>query len=1293
MIIGVAGNVIGGETLEDRISHLSERVLAHCEGFDPSLGYLKPELLPTRIDRDPALTGTIPEQVPFAYQDASGSRILALDGSNILNVFNVLGATWGPLGDLKWIPCSLGADSPCVTTYVPHAYATGQRVTFRLTAGGVTAGATYYARNASGVGMNVATTNSDTTIITLSGADNQIASIEGVTLNVPTDAAPVRVHQLVIYPTTNRGLTAIELDSPSVKLRPLGFKSPEDYVAGHVPGVSPTTHPQAQLFDIGATHWQIPAAVSDALKVTTDTSYTDKQPIAIGPNTPAATRIATFDLGKACTMAISGNLVTCSDAHNLQVNEPITFGSTAGGVTADTIYYVLTTPAGTTFTFSATKGGGVFTITGNIANTVFLNFTGKHYLWLHLVLKCFLTDPNSTIKSGQFVNSGTQASGFQITLHTDQACAGDPFAVPLPATVIRSYQIPQISSDGRLNLVVEALGTLSSTTVKGLSIDTTAQFTPPLNFTAGNIVGQYVLWLYSYAFSADWNFEGNGLLPAVVFSDSPWYDSLPPNPGATGNSAVVLETMTEFFADVAPLRPQHRYAYAFRGRDRLSVSQYNVMLSNPSAQTVEILADPWVAYAITVTIPSDGANANIINEYGDAATHIILYEQTFYGLGEEINGVISSTHPTGPPLPNAALGVWSEWQYIGSLALASFRSGWKIYYDSAPVGYTCTMNASTTDTVTSALHRLNVGDVISFDAITGGVTIGKPYYVAAIIDANTFYISATPRGNLACSMDVTNNRVNCTGHGLSVGQAIFFEQATGGVSPLATPYYVVGASNPNYFTFSASLGGAAVTILENGPNNASIMFAIAAGGSNTWSKEAAELTLDGYPVPQYMQVNHDVPDSAHHLMVADGRLYCFGIHWDGTKWAFPVDGAVSNYEDYGSFPGTPGGVAGESMTTDGEDLGDYAPDSMAVVALAVMPESKFILLDNADEKLLGGDANTGWDFVRASLSGTNSAKTVAVTPLGIIRHGNQSKYFTLLRGGDALPISRGQVDSSLIDFTKPHQAVFAQDKYIIFYTDSEPGARSVYCLAQYDLATRAWRRKHSAAYRFAGMCVDSTGYVYGLTYDGKVVNVFGGVVNYGDSAAVWSAKVRYLLMAAEGQENEPDFGFLNVVTDQSLVNVACTMSLTNNRVDCTAHGLSVGDLVTFGSAVGGVTAATPYYVVGASNANYFTFSATLGGGAFTVTASGANTWSVGALLTMDFYSQGKLNSSQPGILVPAIQTQTKYGYHDDINLGADAALRGDALAVQVTYTGAHPPSIYPFGAEIADAPVALGAAQ
>jgi len=289
-----------------------------------------------------------------------------------------------------------------------------------------------------------------------------------------------------------------------------------------------------------------------------------------------------------------------------------------------------------------------------------------------------------------------------------------------------------------------------------------------------------------------------------------------------------------------------------------------------------------------------------------------------------------------------------------------------------------------------------------------------------------------------------------------------------------------------------------------------------------------------------------------------------------------------------------------------------------------------------------------------------------------------------------VPISRGVIDSSLIDWTKPHQAVHAQDRYIIFYYDTEAGTRSHYCLAQYDLATRAWRRKHSSAYRFAGMCVDSSGYVYGLTYDGKVVNVFGGVVNYGDTEAVWSVKSRYLKTAGEQEESEPAFGFLNAVTDQTLVNVACTMSLTNNRVDCTAHGLSVGDLVTFGAAVGGVTANTPYYVVGASNANYFTFSATLGGSAFTVTAAGANTWSVGALLTVDFYSQGKLNSSQTGIAVPVIQTQTKYGYSGELNLGADAALRGDAIAVQVSYTGAHPPSIYPFGVETADAPVALG---
>ena len=82
--------------------------------------------------------------------------------------------------------------------------------------------------------------------------------------------------------------------------------------------------------------------------------------------------------------------------------------------------------------------------------------------------------------------------------------------------------------------------------------------------------------------------------------------------------------------------------------------------------------------------------------------------------------------------------------------------------------------------------------------------------------------------------------------------------------------------------------------------------------------------------------------------------------------------------------------------------------------------------------------------------------------------------------------------------------------------------------------------------------------------------------------------------------------------------VACTMNNTGDTVTSTAHGLLVGDAITFGATTGGVTVGTVYYVIAVSDANTFQFATARGAAAFTITADGANTWSVAG----EFYLQG-----------------------------------------------------------------------
>ena len=80
-------------------------------------------------------------------------------------------------------------------------------------------------------------------------------------------------------------------------------------------------------------------------------------------------------------IATSTGIATATAAHNLIVGSPIEFNSLTGGtgVSAATVYYVVSVPSATTFTFSATLGGSavVPSVAATAASVSVLNNFGK----------------------------------------------------------------------------------------------------------------------------------------------------------------------------------------------------------------------------------------------------------------------------------------------------------------------------------------------------------------------------------------------------------------------------------------------------------------------------------------------------------------------------------------------------------------------------------------------------------------------------------------------------------------------------------------------------------------------------------------------------------------------------------------------------------------------------------------------------------------------------------------------------------------------------------------------------
>ena len=284
---------------------------------------------------------------------------------------------------------------------------------------------------------------------------------------------------------------------------------------------------------------------------------------------------------------------------------------------------------------------------------------------------------------------------------------------------------------------------------------------------------------------------------------------------------------------------------------------------------------------------------------------------------------------------------------------------------------------------------------------------------------------------------------------------------------------------------------------------------------------------DGYPA--VLATNRDYADSARYCAVADARIYAFGLTYDNTNsiWGRPLRGQVSNFADFAAFPTTP---SEDYIETDGEELGEFAPQSYEVRALLAKDETKYLFTDNGFYELVGRDAAGGWQFLRRDAIGCNSAKTVADCRSVIIWHNGLDFYAH--DGSRSLPISQGILDPSLFDFTRSHGATYWRDRYVFFAYYNDPDRSTPWCLFLYDPRFGSWRRRHNLSYGFAGIAADSSGEnVYALTNRGEVVNVFGGTPDYGGDT-IYTIDTRYMEWP-DGGEHHTDHLLLEVITDQT----------------------------------------------------------------------------------------------------------------------------------------------------------------
>jgi hypothetical protein len=260
------------------------------------------------------------------------------------------------------------------------------------------------------------------------------------------------------------------------------------------------------------------------------------------------------------------------------------------------------------------------------------------------------------------------------------------------------------------------------------------------------------------------------------------------------------------------------------------------------------------------------------------------------------------------------------------------------------------------------------------------------------------------------------------------------------------------------------------------------------------------------------------------VAVSGSRVYALGLDWNETenKWERPTAIQISGYQKSWAYPTT---TDETSVQTDGAELDGYAQTGSEGRGIIAVGEQRYVFLNNEFFSLLGDNPIDGWRFVREAGIGLVSARTLVSCRGLLVWHAGD--HFYRYANGIVDCISKHTIDSTLIDWTKPHNAVFNDDRYILFCTQDGLQVAMIY-----DLTTGAWCVRTLRPQNIVGICCASAaGDVYGLTADGVALSLFASDSDYGvtTSREVWT---HHLLVAPPEMEVHISHLVLHAMTEE-----------------------------------------------------------------------------------------------------------------------------------------------------------------
>jgi len=276
--------------------------------------------------------------------------------------------------------------------------------------------------------------------------------------------------------------------------------------------------------------------------------------------------------------------------------------------------------------------------------------------------------------------------------------------------------------------------------------------------------------------------------------------------------------------------------------------------------------------------------------------------------------------------------------------------------------------------------------------------------------------------------------------------------------------------------------------------------------------------VDGAEVPVELELANDYGSACRYAVISQGCVWAGYL--DGTRRV-----AIMRSSE-GKFWAYPTTTDENSLVTDGTLLDDYGQTGMEMRGLLARNDDVYVWLDNEFFVCRGTDPISGYRFIRLDGVGTVSDRSIAdCGRYGIVW--NDGDDFYAYRAGLTEPVGRDRVDSHLIDWTQPHNAVYNGDRYILFC--HYDGAPSLLIL---DLRHGGWRIRTSEALGLIGICVaDTSGPVYGVTMNGDAVSLFGGAEDYGADSALVEVETGYLRVAGPGADTNIPEALLEIISD------------------------------------------------------------------------------------------------------------------------------------------------------------------